>query len=187
MPRANWGISKGTVENFDRERQNQFKPYDGPIPLNAVYRWRVNRLQFVAGTREKNPQLRIGLTLVPRSRDEKRYEGYRLMLYPPIADNTAFRYVPFLDALGVSEREFREGTITDEEGNIKKMGRWRNTGDATIKGELVDETDQNGQLRKTIKWMGADTGEVFEDDSEDDYDGDDEYAEDEDGEWDDDE
>lgn len=184
MPKANWGIRASDVESFDREKQ--FKPYDGPIPVNGVYRWKVTRLMFVAGTDDKLPQLRIGLEIQPRSKEEKRYAGYRLMLFPPVSDRTQFRYVPFLDAIGVSGREFESGTITDEEGNIKKIGRWKFAPDVTIKAELKDDTDQHGNPRKDIGWMGADTGETEDLDSEeeefeDDEDG--EYADEDDDEW----
>lgn len=183
MPKANWGIKASVVENFDRDAQ--YKPYDGPIPVNGVYRWRVTALKYVASTGEKLPQLRIGLQLVPRNKDEKKYDGYRLMLFPPVSERTQFRYVPFLDALGVSGREFESGTIIDEEGNIKKIGRWRFSNEVFIKGEIKDDADQQGNPRKDIGWMGADTGtEEFDedDDSEEEYDYE-EYAEEDDDEW----
>jgi hypothetical protein len=184
MPKANWGISSKTVDGYDRE--SQYKPYDGPLPINGVYRWKVKKAQFIAPTGTKKPQLRAGLELIPRSKDEKKYAGYYIMLFMPVAENTAFRYVPFLDAIGVTGREFEQGTITDEEGNIRKIGRWRNDGTTTVKGELKDETDQDGNTRKTIGWMGPDDGSSKSDaeedaeEAEDDYDfGDDDADEDE--------
>lgn len=183
MPKANWGIRASDVESFDREKQ--YKPYDGPVPVNGVYRWRITRLMFVAGTGEKLPQLRIGLELQPRTKEEKRYAGYRLMLFPPVSDRTQFRYVPFLDAIGVSGREFESGTLTDEEGNIKKIGRWRFGPEVFIKAELKDDTDLHGNPRKDIGWMGADTEPEYDEDSEEEFEDDeDEYADTEDDdEW----
>lgn len=183
MPKVNWGVRAADIDNFDRD--SQYAPYDGPVPPNGVYQWKVKVLKSVAGTREKNPQLRVGLELVPRKADpsEKRMKGYFIMAFLPIMDKTQFRYVPFLDALGVSGREFERGTITDEEGNVKKIGRWRNGGDTLIKAELKDGTDQSGNPRKDIGWMGAltdepDDDEDFdEDDEQDDADYDDEDEE----------
>lgn len=182
MPKANWGISASDVDNFDREAQ--YKPYDGPIPVNGVYRWRVTGLQFVAAAGTKLPQLRARIQLKPRNTDEKRYDGYRLMLFLPVSDRTQFRYVPFLDAIGVTGREFESGTITDEEGNIKKIGKWRFSDEVFIKGELKDDVDQHGAPRKDIGWMGEDnTTEEFDDDSDEEYDDEDgEYADEEDDE-----
>lgn len=183
MGRVNWGISKGTVDAFDREKQ--YKPYDGPIPINGVYHWRVKKAQFISATRDKLPQLRIGLEIHPRaSRKEKQYTGYYIMVFAPVADNTAFRYVPFLDAIGVTERDFRERTIADEEGNIKKIGTWRNDGETIIAGEIRDETDDKGQPRKAIGWMGE---AVEEEEPEEEFDDDDEYDDEDDYDEDDDE
>jgi hypothetical protein len=175
MPRANWGVSSRDMDSFDREAQ--YKPYAGPIPPNGVYQWTVKKLQHVAAIREKNPQLRIGLELKPRNRDERKFAGYFIMEFAPVTDKTLFRYVPFLDAVGVSSRDFERNTITDEEGNISKIGRWRNTGSELILGELRDDTDQNGAPRKKIGWMGSLEAELPDDEVDDD----DEYDDDEEG------
>jgi hypothetical protein len=184
MPRVAWGVSASDVDNFDRE--SQYAPYDGPIPTNGVYLWKIKKLQHIAPTGDKLPQLRIGLELIPRKgrREEKAYSGYFLMAFLPVSQRTQFRYVPFLDAIGVSGREFERGTVTDEEGNISKIGKWRNSGDEIIKAEIKDGEDQHGNSRKEIGWMGATTddpdedydedGEEFDDDDEDE-DGEDEW------------
>lgn len=184
MPKVNWGVDAADIDNFDRD--SQYAPYDGPIPPNGVYVFKVKVLKHTAGTREKNPQLRIGLTLVPRKgrKEESRMKDYFIMAFLPVTDKTQFRYVPFLDAIGVSGREFQRGTITDEEGNVKKIGRWRNTGDVLIKAEIRDTTDQNGNPRKDIGWMGsidAEEPEEEDDDYTDDADEDDDDGE---GDWD---
>jgi hypothetical protein len=173
MPKANWGIGASDVDEFDRD--SQYKPYTGPTPPNGVYVWNINVLKFVSGTKEKNPQLRVGLELIPREgrEDEEEYEGYFNMDFLPITDKTAFRYVPFLDAIGVSGREFTQRTITDEEGNIKKIGSWRNTGQELIMAQLKDGTDANNKPVKVLGWYGP-----FEEDEGEEAD-DDEYYDDE--------
>lgn len=182
MPRANWGISSSDVDNFDRD--GQYKPYDGPIPANGVYRWQIKKLQHIAATGSKLPQLRVGLELVPRNRDEKRYQGYFLMAFLPVSAKTAFRYVPFLDAIGVSGRDFETRTVTDQEGNISKIGGWRNSGTEIIKAEIKDGTDAEGGSRKEIGWMGEDSEEAAPDDDDDDFEDEEEYDDDDEGdEW----
>lgn len=177
MPRVRWGIKSSDVDDFDREQQ--YKPYMGTVPPNAVYQWQVKKVQSVAGSRDKYPQLRVGLELIPRKgRDEGDYKGYYLMCFLPITEKTSFKYTPFLDALGVSGDDFVENTITDQEGNVKKIGRWRNDGKAMILGQLVERPDQNNVLRKEVTWMGP--LEESAPDDDDDFDADDEYAEDED-------
>lgn len=185
MPKANWGVSTNSVDDYDRS--SQYTPYDGPVPVNGVYRWHVKKLVMVAATGSKLPQLRVGLELTPRSREEKQYTGYYITAFLPVSDRTAFRYVPFLDALGVKGREFTEGTIIDEEGNVKRIGKFRMNDSVFIKAQLKDDQDKNGNPQKGIGWMGADTGESFEDDEDDsdeEYGDDDAYAdEDGDDEW----
>lgn len=173
MPKVNWGVRAADIDNFDRD--SQYAPYDGPIPPNGVYQFKIKVLKSIAGTREKNPQLRVGLELVPRKsrKNERAMQGYFIMAFLPVTERTQFRYVPFLDAIGVSGREFERGTITDEEGNVKKIGRWRNNGDEIIKAEIKDDTDQNGNPRKDIGWMGALTDEDPADEDDDGYDDDD--------------
>lgn len=180
MPRVNWGVSASDVDSYDRD--SQYKPYAGPIPTNGVYQWQVKKLQHVAGTREKNPQLRIGLELVPRNKAEKKFAGYFILVFAPVTEKSQFRYVPFLDAIGVTANEFSRGTVTDEEGNIKKIGKWRNTGNALILGQLADDTDQNGAPRKKIGWIGGleDLEEKSEEDDEFDDDDDSEEGDEDD-------
>lgn len=176
--KVNWGVSASDVDDYDRS--SQYKPYDGPIPANGVYVWKVKKLQFVAGTGSKHPQLRIGMELHPRNKAESKYETYYIMSFIPVMPKTQFRYVPFLDALGVTGREFETGTLADEEGNIRKIGKWRNTGDVLIKGELKDDVGMEGEPRKIIGWMGAydadaDVPDADDTDAVDDYDAED-YA-----------
>jgi hypothetical protein len=154
MPRARWGIRADDVDEFDRS--SQFKPYAGPIPPNGVYYFLVKRLKYAAATRDKLPQLRPGLELVPREdSDEDQYDGYYITAFLPVSDKTAFRYVPFLDAIGVTGSEFERRTVIDSDGSITRIGKWRNTGDTLIVGQLGDGTDEKGNSRKEIKWMGA--------------------------------
>jgi len=167
MPRAQWGITSADVDDFDRD--SQYAPYTGQIPPNAVYQWKIKTAKFVSASREKLPSLWVGLELVPRTKDEKRYKGYFIMCFLAVSEKTAFKYVPFLDAIGVNGRDFKQRTIVDEEGKIQKIGPWRNDGSFLIAAQLNDGSDQNGNSRKEISWFGAltDVVPVDDDDIED--------------------
>jgi len=150
MPVVKWGVDAGDVDDFDRD--SQFKPYAGPVPPDGVYAWRIKVLKHQAGTSGKNPQLRVGLELVPREDfNEEKYRGYFLMDFIPIMGSTGFRYVPLLDALGVSGAEFAGRTKTDEDGNITSIGKWRNKGESMVIAQLSTGQDQNGAARKEIR------------------------------------
>lgn len=160
MPRVKWGVDAGDVDDFDRD--SQFKPYAGPVPPDGVYAWTLKVLQHVAGSKQKNPQLRVGLELVPRAEfDEDKYRGYFIMDFIPVMPTTTFRYVPLLDALGVSGTDFANRTTTDEDGNIVSIGKWRNSKDTVVIAQLISGTDQNGNARKEIR--GGTYGELGED------------------------
>lgn len=172
MPRVNWGVGKDVIDDYDRD--SGYKPYTGKIPQNAVYKFRLKTLKYAAGTKQKNPRLTAGLELVPRNAEEKEFAGYFIMKFMPIADTNGFQWIPFLDALGVSSAEFTRGTVTDDEGNVRKMGNWRMDGKMEILAQLKDGTDQTGNSRKEIGWVGAldSTEEYDEDEEEEEYDDD---------------
>lgn len=178
MPTVDWGLSKGVIDNFDRE--SGYKPYTGkPVP-NGVYQWKITRLEYISGTKKKNPQLRASLTLVPRDKAEKRYAGYRMMKFMVIADSTPFQYVPFLDAIGVTEADFKRRTKTDTQGIVKSIGSWANDGKTLVLAQLQDNKGENAEkYPKEIGYVGALDEEPDED--EDEYD-EDESDEDEDDE-----
>lgn len=184
MPRVTWsGLDAGDVDGFDRD--SQIKPYAGPVPPDGMYLWAVKVLQHREGDRKKNPQLRVGLELVPRPgsdyKGERKYKGYFTMDFIPMADNTAFRYVPLLDVLGVTGKDLINNTITDEDGNIKKIGTYRHDGKALVMAQLVQEMDQNGnpKAQKNIRggcYYEPPEDAKYEDDDDEDLPDDDEYG-----------
>jgi len=179
MPRADWGVSAAQVDDFDRSKQ--YKPYTGPTPpVGSVFQFVVKVLKHQARTKGKNAALQVGLELEPRNTEEKRFTGFFVTVFLPIADNTQFRYVPFLDAIGVTATDFTRRTITDEEGNIKKIGPYRHTGDALILAKTAI-SEYNGKTRNDVDWFGAaeeSSEEEFDDgddaEADEDFDDDDE-------------
>lgn len=169
MPKVSWegDVSTDDIDGFDRDAQ--YTPYSGPIPMNGIYAFKLKVLKYQEPKPGKKwSQLQIGLELVPRANrpEDKVYKGYFIQDWPPIAKHTAFRYVPFLDALEVSATDFINRTIIDEDGNIVKMGKWRNTGDIVILAGIADDTDEKGNPRKKVNFYGVLDDEVDEDDEE---------------------
>jgi hypothetical protein len=183
MPVMNWGIDAGTVENFDRS--TVFVPYAGVTPpTGVVYVWKLKSLKLVHAANGGYPQLRAGLELIPRTAEEKRYAGFYRATYSPVSAKTAFRFVPLLDALGVTEREFLKGVKYKEDGSITSMGRWKWSTDIVLQAQLKADEDQKGNPRVVINdgWFGIpDEEEEYDTDEEDDeYEGDEEEDDEED-------
>ena len=95
------------------------------------------------------------------------------MAFLTITSRSQFVYVPLLDALGVSGTDFTNRTIATEDGNITKIGQWRNDGHTRLLAEIKDTLDQRtGLTRKGVGWIGPVTdddeneSEVEEDDEE---------------------
>lgn len=180
MPTMDWGLEPGTVEDFDRSKV--FVPYKGKLPPpNQVFLWEIKRVSLVKGTSAgKLPQLRIGLELCPRNREEKQYEGFYRSTFSPVSESTAFRYVPFLDAIGVSERDFLRGTKHDREGVISAIGRWKfKPGETFVLARLEESENYKDPAKTDLNindtWFGAPTDADFEEEEDDD----DEYEDDE--------
>lgn len=162
MPKVNWGVSSGDVDAFDRD--SQFKPYAGPAVPNGVYRMRVKSAKRIAAAQGKYPQLRLGLELVPRNAAERKFSDYFIMAFLPVMNKTQFRYVPFLDAIGVSATDFTARTVADEEGDIKRIGQWKNDGNTLIMVQLKSGEDDKGNPRQDV---GTFLANVESDDDED--------------------
>jgi hypothetical protein len=177
MPTVQWGISRGTLTNYER---SSFKPYDGELPPNRIFRWKIRKMVYKAATAESPAQLQMGLELIPRKgRNDERYAGYYLTVFQRITDSSVYYWGPILDALHVSEAAFQAAKI-DNEGNIRSMGKWRNDGNQFIMGRLADD-NYNGKIGKKIDWWGEDTGEAapdIDDEEDEEYD-EEEYESDE--------
>jgi hypothetical protein len=172
-----WNIQASDIDDFDRSKQ--IKPYTGPIPPSrAVYLFRIKTMKYAAATRDKLEQLRVGLELVPRrGMDEKKYAGYFMMMFIPVAPNTGFRYVPLCDAIGVNGRDFTERMHVDRDGNVQRIGKWRHDGKQEVLAQLVDGSDEKGNYRQEVGTIMSPDEADYDDDS-DEFDGDDEEFED---------
>lgn len=183
MPKAAWGVDADDIDSFDRS--SQFTPYRGTTPPRGVYSFLVKKAVYIAATRDKLASLRLGLELIPRDgTNDAQYDGFYFTAFLPVSKQTAFRYVPFLDAIGVSSTDFTNKTITDAEGNISRIGRWRNDGETIVDVQILMEEDNKGTMQMQAKGFWAPdenaTYDGSDDGDADEYDDEDEYADDED-------
>lgn len=184
MPKANWGVSARRIDSYDRN--TLYQPYSGKLPPAGVYRFKMISLRYAAGTEDRNPQLRVRLSLVPRSgRGEKAYAGYTVTAMCPITDNALFRIVPFLDVIGVSGSDFVNSTVYKSNGEVVRIGKWRNPGDLELLAQLkTSDSEEYPREVGTFLPLSEDDNEDVEDEFDEDNDVDDSeaYAADEDDE-----
>ena len=123
-----------------------WEPYDGPRPANGMYTWEITEVRSGVSTNEF-PQLRVFLRLDPGSRrDHKQYDGFTMSTKIIVKHDgsTDFRVMPFLNAIGVSVRDFLHNTeagppLEDldyngkEEFLVKSIGRVRFDGKNPVK------------------------------------------------------
>ena len=132
MSKVLWGGEELETELEDWEG-NDFPQYDGDRPRKGVYQFKLTRLEKTEST-NGHPQMVAHFELSPHKLEHRLYKGYYMRDYIIVKDDgsTAFRVRPFLDALGVTSRQFKrltEATKTDRTTNngaeiweITKMG-----------------------------------------------------------------
>lgn len=163
MPKMKWTgtAAEVTGDTLDSADRSQFKPYDGPVPPNGLYCWKIKIMKITKAS-TGTQQLMVGIELTPRrSRpDEKPYGGYFLTQYLPITEGSAWRLAPFLDAIGVTGRDFVDRMIVGAKDNrgglpVEKIGKFIQNGKALVMGQLADDTDNKGNARKQINGWWA--------------------------------
>lgn len=157
MGKVTWGgdISADAIDEAERR---QFQPYDGPVPPNALYAWKIKMLKKGKAKSSGNDQLIIGLELAPRTgrEDQKPYKGYYRTTYIAVVDSQAGKLAGFLDAIGVTAKDFLNRMYDDGEKDarggvrITKIGDWVNDGNQYVLGELNDDTDKDGRPTKRV-------------------------------------
>lgn len=152
MGKVRWGggVTAQGIDSVDTSKR--FSPYEGPIPPVGVYRWWL-KLCRITKSSNNNDQIMLGLQLTPRSDmpDQQRYKGYWITNYIPILDGTSFRVRDFTDWIGVTGKEFVNGTVDDgsKDRNIQKIGSWVNTGKLILPA-AIGWGEYNGAQRMEV-------------------------------------
>lgn len=179
--RVPWGISESDIDDFER---SDFKPYTGPIPpVGQFYRFKLKIFRYAPAMDGKNPQLRVGLELEPHTTEHERYAGYFIQDYAPVTPQTNFRYVKYLDALGIGAKAFVRGPYRiDDDGNIKRVGRWQFTDPIYLLAKLraTDNEQYPREIGDVYAFDESDEADELADELADEFteETDDEYADD---------
>jgi hypothetical protein len=186
--KVTWG-GEVTADTIDKADRSQFKPYTGPAVPDAVYCWRIKVLKRATSS-NKNPQLIVGLELVPRQSrpEEKVYAGYFVTDYITLTEAAAWRVASFTDAIGVTGADLIKRTKDtgekDAKGSVElvSIGGWKHTKKELILAQLATDTDPKSKTGRKISgyWSPealapeADAKSKGRDDDDDDDDSDDE-------------
>lgn len=113
MAKVAWGgADLESALNDWEDDGNQYPEYAGERPPKGVYRWNV-RVDKTVSSGGFN-QLVVHMTLDPHNAKTKPFKGYYCRSYIIVKEDgsTAFRVRPFLDAIGVTARQFRTATLS---------------------------------------------------------------------------
>jgi hypothetical protein len=174
MPKVKWGGKElqDSLENYDGENDAQYRPYDGPPPRAGMYLFTVKRVKQNTSP-GGFPRLQLFLELTPRAGrpDEKRYDKFFMLdgIIVKEDGSTTFRVRPFLDAIGVSVREFMTNTVTSAEDNelVVKIGKFKTDKPFQIMGAIKPQKDSDYYEIKYYP-MPEDADDDADDDMDDD-------------------
>lgn len=154
MGKVTWGggVSAGDIDGAERR---QFKPYDGPPVPDGLYAFQIKRIRKGESSKG-NPQLIVGLELVPRQSrpDDKPYKSFYLTDFIPVMGSTVERLAPFLDAIGVTGADLLQRTTDDgsEDKNILRIGKVTPLGKYVL--AQIEDNTYEGKTRKVVSFGG---------------------------------
>lgn len=172
MPKAKWGdIDASDVDDFEG---SGVTPYTGPNVPNGVYMFEVKVCRQTK-SKNNNPQLMVVCELVPRDDrpEEKKYSGHPVVDFMPVLKNTQFRYAPFLQAIGVTGRDFVNNTVVDPnsaKGDITKIGKVEPVGQYVFASVKWGPDNNNVQRLSVTQWIPSDVDEADDADDTDEAD-----------------
>jgi hypothetical protein len=184
VPKLKWGSD---LTSTDVEEASD--GYKGKVPPPGLYRF---KLRMAQSTKSSNDNPMVVLLLIldgSWKKEHKQYEGAPLWDRITVIKTTAGRVKAFCDALNVTYDDFLAKTMSDEEGNITKVGKLKikdedlllyiKTGTEKYEGEDRLKVARNGMLPFKAEDDDADSDDDSDadadDDDDDDKDGDDPF------------
>lgn len=117
MPRMKWGDEFDELpEEYDG---GDFEPYDGEEPpAKTVLRGQVKKL-WITESKQGNRMLKVLFEAGGNQGKRAEYDGWSVWDQIPLLPNCAFRYMPFLESLGLTMDDLkRRCAIAQEEDNV---------------------------------------------------------------------
>lgn len=125
MPRMKWGADFDELP--DEWEDNDFEPYDGPIPpSNKLLNGEVKKM-WAATFNSGNEGLVILFEASGNTGDNDKYNGFSTFERIALTPNMAWKYGPLLEALGITLDDVKSKTLVAEDDDnvgtpIKKIG-----------------------------------------------------------------
>lgn len=170
MPRKiKWSV---TATDVDQAADNEFVPYDGPLPRKGVYVGTV-RICRVAESSAGNSMIKIMAVVDGKASgpDKRQYDGAPLWGQAVDTPQTAFQIKSLMAAFGLRGRDFASA-VADEDDNIVKFGRFVPVG-ASVRFAVKTEYYNDELTAKIDRFLPPKVEESADEDEE--------YDEDEDG------
>jgi hypothetical protein len=169
VPKVTWSVKGTDVDGM--ESDEEYAPYEGPIPSRGVFRLKVQSVEYVkfsTGSKGLKVFARID---DPRS-DKKQYNGCPYWENIVDGESTDFKIKQWLDALGATGKDW-DGTVVDKENMVTKIGRVDFTRDvyvrATVKKGKDNSENERGEISRFLRPVAEDaSGSDDSNDSDDD-------------------
>jgi hypothetical protein len=143
MPKVTWSVKGTDVDQM--EPDEEFAPYEGPIPSRGIFRLKVQSVEYVK-FKTGSKGLKVFLRVDDNRKEKKQYNGCPVWENVVDGESTDFKIRQFLDGLDASGKDW-DATVIDRENMVTKIGKVDFSKDvymrATLKkGKSNDETER---------------------------------------------
>jgi hypothetical protein len=148
----------------EQEYDDSFEPYAGPLPpVNSILKFRLVKA-FAAESSSGNFMIKTIFT----AEDAGEYDGLTIFDNITFVETAAFRYQPFLQAMGLTAKRIKaQGIIGDDDDPrfnappILSIGKWKPGSDDAvcfIKTGIDAEYDPDKPKAVAVKYIPLDDG-----------------------------
>jgi hypothetical protein len=166
MPKVTWSVKGTDVDNM--EADEEFAPYEGPIPTRGVFRLKVQSVEYVKfSTGSKG--LKVFARIDEVRKDKKHFNGCPVWENIVDGESTDFKIKQWLDGLGATGKDW-DATVIDKENMVTKIGRVDFTKDvflrATIKKGKGNDDTERAEIGRFLRPVDEDSAPADDDDGD---------------------
>ena len=126
MPKAKWGagdnpLTAGDIDNAEVPESRA--RYSGELPPSGTYRFTIQSLKQGVSDAGNDKVTLIALLDGTWKSNHKQYDGAPVFHHLALTTANAPQVRNFLDSIGATSADLLNGSVVDEAGYIKKLGR----------------------------------------------------------------